>query len=1204
MKPTRIPLLLLISFGGVASAQPVTWTGATDASWATTTNWAPAAPVAADTAVFDSNSTQNLSITLAAATTVAGISVNGPTGPVSLSGNFAFTAADVLVGSGSALSIENGTAGFTAGKLNGSGTLTIRKSSSVNWTTAGAIDVADDVNFNGSLVLRGGTATTVPGTAAGSWIAFGGASVSQAAGTAFSLDTGASATDAKDFIVPSGWVGKTIRLTSLSGYGSIRCDFGGAGTSTRTIRVDQADDTVFNGLYLSHHGTGNVIRNLDLVKAGDGTLTMAGIVGRQTASATGTSDLVGLTVEAGSLVLLADNTRNGAVSIQSGATLQVGNGGTTGLLGGGSVTNSGSLVIDRQGVAVFPNDISGAGGVLKRGSGTAVLSGALGYSGSTDVLGGLLRVSGALSSPFTLHSGGGIGTGTQAASGTATMHSLLLHEGSSSTFRVGGAGSDKITIDTTNGLVVAGMHTIRPVANGALATNDSFPVLDYTGTSPGLTNLQLPAGTRFQLVDNAANGSIDLVYTGGTLVWQGDNGSTWDIGSTPNWTLGETPSAFLQGDGVRFDDSADTTVVNLTEPMTPGSVTFENNSLPYLVTGASLDGTGVPLTKKGAAEATLAMPANYTGTTRVEAGILTIGDGTTNGEIGKGAVESIAGGTLRFNRTGVIDNKAVARMRNVSGDGDIVIDGGGTFFNYPGSGVGFHEAGSWNLFTGHLKVLDGSEFQTIRNGATAMGSATVVLGDESGSGSLSQIEGNWTWTNPIQVAGANNSILNRSSGGTDRWVKVQGAISGSGGLTFRDAAGSFSGSLEPGALGRGFILTGENTYAGMLTIDASAPVRIGGVPGENTAIDPGPNGSLGGAIVQNNGVLTFSRTDLHSVSSPISGAGAVVIGTSNILSDTQTVVFPDAQSYTGATIVRRGALRLDTGLPNSAVTVEAAGTVSGVGGINGNVTLSGTLSPGVAVGPFTVGGTATFNTGSRVKCEVADWDGIAGVGYDTAYVGSLVLQSTPANPVTVVLTPSSLVNFSETAKEFSLVITQSGVTGFVAGNVVVDDTAMPGNGTWTVQEDSGTLKLVYAPGSPDPFADWVATKGLTGNDALPGSDPDHDGISNLLEFVFGSEPNPANPASNSVASLPTMTLDATNFTFVFRRAPASASLNPVVQFGSALTGWTEASEGGGITIDEELNGFGGGIDKVTVVLPRTLAGSTGKLFARLFVQHP
>lgn len=51
--------------------------------------------------------------------------------------------------------------------------------------------------------------------------------------------------------------------------------------------------------------------------------------------------------------------------------------------------------------------------------------------------------------------------------------------------------------------------------------------------------------------------------------------------------------------------------------------------------------------------------------------------------------------------------------------------------------------------------------------------------------------------------------------------------------------------------------------------------------------------------------------------------------------------------------------------------------------------------------------------------------------------------------------------------------------------------------------DLGALELVVP---LTPYSLWIAGFGLGGDDALPAADPDHDGVSNLSEFAFGTSP--------------------------------------------------------------------------------------------------
>lgn len=77
--------------------------------------------------------------------------------------------------------------------------------------------------------------------------------------------------------------------------------------------------------------------------------------------------------------------------INSG-NVQVGNGGTTGNLGAGPVTNNTTLTFNRSNALNAPNAIGGTGQVVKNGTGTLTLSGVSTYTGSTTINTGTLAL--------------------------------------------------------------------------------------------------------------------------------------------------------------------------------------------------------------------------------------------------------------------------------------------------------------------------------------------------------------------------------------------------------------------------------------------------------------------------------------------------------------------------------------------------------------------------------------------------------------------------------------------------------------------------------------------------------------------------------------------------------------------------------------------------------------------------------------------
>jgi hypothetical protein len=128
---------------------------------------------------------------------------------------------------------------------------------------------------------------------------------------------------------------------------------------------------------------------------------------------------------------------------------------------------------------------------------------------------------------------------------------------------------------------------------------------------------------------------------------------------------------------------------------------------------------------------------------------------------------------------------------------------------------------------------------------------------------------------------------------------------------------------------------------------------------------------------------------------------------------------------------------------------------------------------------------------------------------------------------------------------------------------------------------------------------WAVSRGLSGEDAEFSADPDHDGISNGIEFVIGGEPNPENPGANSTHLMPRFEVLDGNAIFIFHRAAQAAFLEPYVEFNSGLDGdWIRAASPANATITTVPSAGG---DTVTVTIPMRDRSS---IFARLRVNLP
>lgn len=988
-------------------------------------------PTTGDIATWDATSA--LANTIGAAQTYGGVNVSAASGPVAITGAFALTldhttdantifnvgATDFswgatgvagafnIVGAQSTVAPGNGNTG-TGATFSGSSVVTISSTGTKNWSTSGNAtsggNGVTNLNFTGTLRLRG--ATTAVETLTANWLALGGGGgTTGVAGAvtqtgAFHLDTGDAASRA-DFIVTNGFNDKTLELLSLSGTGSIREDWGvGATLSNRSVRVSQSTDTVFAGGIYSHNGSGQR-RNLTITKEGSGKLTFIGRLGvSQTAANTLSSLNFAIN---GGVWQMGDGTENPSAHFNpsnwdSASTFSIGSAGTLRFMAAAAtytwdrpLTGSGRIEITNDGTV-------GEGNVIFSASNAA-------FTGSTEVMAGSLRVGPSLGSgTVTVRNGALITPGLAGTNGTSEIGSLVLEGSSRSEFRLG-VTSDKFNVVGSLTPPVSGQTHIVNLA-GTASSGGTITLIDYTGTALTADEFSrivlgtVPSGAAtYELVNNKANTSVDLLITLENQVWKGFTDGNWDL-TTANWALASTPLVPMLFDSARpvlFADNPVSSAVIVAAGVSPSQTTFSNETTNYTLTGNGIQGAG-NVTKNGAAAVTLAQANAYTGNTNVNAGTLTIGDGGSNGDIGSGAVSVATDGHLVFHRdaASLLDYKTNAKLRPVSGAGKITVQGGVTLFNYPGTGTSFADPSSWAGFSGDLTVTGNSEFRTIRNGASAMGTGKVVLGDATSSGSLAQIEGNWTWTNPMEVIGPANMLANRSLGAS-RSLKLQGIISGNGGLTLADLTAAMT------DVNRGFVLTAANNFSGTLTIATGTPVRVGGVPGN---VDVGQlgaaaSGALGTATVLNQGTLTFTRTDAHTVANNISGAGALRIGIPSAAAlgntATQVLTYTGTASHSGATTIHNGTLLVATGatLGGSLVTVEAGATLGGAGTVNAPVLTNGIISPGNGIGTLTVVGDTELTNTLAIDVDGATVDKLSVTGNLIAG-GTIMLTETGA----------------------------------------------------------------------------------------------------------------------------------------------------------------------------------------------------------------
>ncbi len=618
----------------------------------------------------------------------------------------------------------------------------------------------------------------------------------------------------------------------------------------------------------------------------------------------------------GTVTLLNNNTYIGAVTINAG-TVRVGNGGTTGALGGaGNITigSAGTLEINRSDAQTLSRATTGAGTVAQNGTGNLSLSASL----STNLV---------VNAGTVTATGGGFSANRMEGNGVVTINAagtLVVPAGAAHAF-----GGDNVNM-TESFVINGGTLTLNQeqyfiqlslnggTINGAseMRASNSATAWSVTGTSAstvacrvsqvGNANWNVSDATSSPAADLTLSGNVtnagSLVKTGvGTLTLTGaDNsytgGTAVNGGVLEAASVADVASAGRIGTGYlgiandatfRYTGTgAETTARNLWIDTGSQNKTIDVVSETASLTFSGTDGNiNKPFTKAGlgaltlvdsivtdgavtvtAGRLTLTGDNTHTGTTTINGGTLQIGSGGATGTMGSGAVVNNAALVL-------LRDSALAIAGDISGTGTLTQQGTG------------------------VTTLTGSNTY---EGATLISAGSLEIGSGGTAGTL----GSGAVTNNASL------IFNRSDA-----LTVANAISGTGTLT-KNAGGTLT-------------LTGSNTYEGATTVAA-------------------------GTLLANNTSGSATGTSSVSVS-----AGAVLGGTGSI-SGTVTVL-SSATIDPGVTVgqLTTGALALA-----GSYSCDVDGTETDVLAVNGNLDLTGStlaISGTMTASSYTI---ATY-TGTR-----------------------------------------------------------------------------------------------------------------------------------------------------------------------------------------------------------------------------------------------
>jgi hypothetical protein len=162
----------------------------------------------------------------------------------------------------------------------------------------------------------------------------------------------------------------------------------------------------------------------------------------------------------------------------------------------------------------------------------------------------------------------------------------------------------------------------------------------------------------------------------------------------------------------------------------------------------------------------------------------------------------------------------------------------------------------------------------------------------------------------------------------------------------------------------------------------------------------------------------------------------------------------------------------------------------------------------------------------------------------------------------------------------------------VAAITIPSNTFREGN--YAITYLDGTLSVIDVPHTIT-LSDWAIQNGLAGADALPGSDPDKDGLSNLMEYYLGLSPNNSS-GSGGLFSFSKGSNNTVSFTY--RRAKGITGVSSQIQ----ATGDLSSSSSWGTSGVQETVVDKGSYEEVTGTV--TNAPGTTKVFMRLKVSQP
>jgi len=981
-----------------ASANTISWTGTTDTTWATGTNWtggiAPTNDPSSDIALF--NQTTYTNQPNAGTTSINGLLIGDgstSTGALTLSGT------SLTIGSSGISMLGN------AGTATISSPITLAAAQTWSNASANTLTISGTVANGGFLLTSGGSGnTTISGIISGT-----GGLTKTGSGT-LTLST-ATNTFSGGLTISGGTLSydSNVRLGGTSGTaGAVTIDGGTLKTTnTASITNTHAITIGSNGGTINVAGTATSAQNSRIIFGTANTLLGSGaltITGRGFVDAAGGS---------GTVVLNAAN--NGVGGYSGNITLQ--NGGMLTYEVANGLASAATVTLNNNTEFAVVNNVTTANNITVNGGTTSTLSF---INGNAGVFSGAITLnanatvglrdwynnntvrSGTISGNVTGTGGLIVNSGTGASAGTLTLSGTNSYSGNTT---INGAA---VAI-TGNSTGLTGAFTAN--ANGTVGS--TLTLNGNTGSLASNATINLNGGT-FNYQNTAAGttldastytfGGIDRTYqatygTSGTTVLNLAS-ATRTAGTTNNYvTSGGTNGTsnkitFTSAPATGFVDKGDyfggTSYLAYDSTGFARAYDYTNDLNGVTSTGGLTLGT---VTGKNVDLTTAAVTAQTTDS------INTLRLGTTNGVTMASSSDTLSvDGILKSG--GNAATIATGNITTTTSGGEMVIRTNASGDSLTISSIIANNGGSSLTKTG-LGTLALNAANTYAGG-TSLSGGIVTFNNNTSFGTGSITAAGVTIRNTAGVTTTNNLVVNGLttldvSGGN--WT-LNGNISGSGDI-LRGAsaaltlylngdnssyAGTFTNLLVPTASNNAVVRftnpnagsanakwVFNNTSAGKQTLEWTSNGGVGTISfGSLTGAGQIQSGSAGTKTISA-GALNLNDNFAGTIAN---GTGTVAL--TKIGNGTMSLF--GANTYTGATTVSSGTLNVVGSLASgSAVSVASGATLRGTGTVGGATTIvsGGTLKAGISDSSI---GTLTFSstldtTGATVSLKLNSTNG-------------------------------------------------------------------------------------------------------------------------------------------------------------------------------------------------------------------------------------